>query len=142
MSLSFDLEEIGLIALIALILLSRWIFPPTRFGAWVARRFVPHGRPRHGWREWSWPERIAVGLAMAFLAALWIHRTASLASAVAAFGLFMLIIGIRGLLIARHQVSLSHASSPPAVTGPESKPLPTAGDRHSATGSASRATGG
>jgi len=45
MGLNFDLEEIGLIALIALIFLSYWIFL-TRVGEWFARRFFPHSRAR------------------------------------------------------------------------------------------------
>ena len=96
MGLNLDLEEIGLIALIVLIFLSYWILPPARVGEWFAGRFFPHSEARRGWREWTWAQRIVAGIPLAFLAALWIHRTRSLGSALGTLGILLLIIGIRG----------------------------------------------
>jgi hypothetical protein len=141
MGLNLDLEQIVLMALIGLIVLSYWIFPPKRVGAWFARRFFPDSRARRGWREWTWAQKIIIGILLACIAALWIHGIRSLADAMATVGILLLMIGIRGLVIAPRRARPSHDSLAPSTAGPENE-APTVGDRNNGGGRASRPSRG
>jgi len=100
MAFAFDREEIGLIVLVTALFLLRMLFSPRRLVARLARRF-PDRSPRRGWREWSWGERLVVGLSVALLVVLGVRNTHSVVSVVAGVGIAMVVVSIKGLLAAR-----------------------------------------
>jgi hypothetical protein len=106
MSLGLDREEIGLIAVISAIFVLRALVPG------LTRRAFPPSGPKRGWREWSMTEKAGVGFCMVLLVAVWLYRPGSLASVVAAIGIVMVTISIKGLLALWTRGRAGRASRP------------------------------
>jgi hypothetical protein len=92
-ALGLDAPEIALIVVATAILVVRSVFSP----ALLVRKLVPHTTPRRAWRDWTWPERLAVGLTLLVLAGLWIRRVGDLASGFAILGLLLMGYAIKTL---------------------------------------------